>query len=158
DREADACDAGRVGHREVVARADRDLRLHLDLAAEVHQEGAVRDGLDADLVEHADGVDDALPVDRVGRVDRYVADHEAAATARGVVRAQQAARLADGAGNRGERAGVTGQPDAHGQAVGGGGREHGLSLVRGGVTKQPAFVPTSCQLRAVFERFVPTVE
>ena len=41
DRHADAGDARRVGHREVVAVADRRQREHLDLAALVHGEGAV---------------------------------------------------------------------------------------------------------------------
>ena len=48
DRLADARDARRVGHREVVARLERHLRAHLDLAAEVQQEGAVGDVLDLD--------------------------------------------------------------------------------------------------------------
>ena len=41
DRHADARDAGRVGHREVVAGLERLLVVLLDLAAEVQQEGAV---------------------------------------------------------------------------------------------------------------------
>ena len=43
DRLRDARDAGRVGHREVVAGLDRDLADDLDLAALVHQERAVGD-------------------------------------------------------------------------------------------------------------------
>ena len=58
DRRADAGDARRVRHREVVARLQRDLRGDLDLAAEVQQEGAVGDVLDLDAVERADGGDD----------------------------------------------------------------------------------------------------
>ena len=47
DRHADAGDAGRVGHREVVARLHRHLAADLDLAAEVHEEGPVGDVEDA---------------------------------------------------------------------------------------------------------------
>ena len=46
-------DAGGVGHRQVVAVAQRHLRLHLDLAAEVHQERAVGDLADGDALDGA---------------------------------------------------------------------------------------------------------
>ena len=46
DRLADAGDAGRVGHAQVVAGAQRVLVVLLDLAADVHQERAVG-GVDA---------------------------------------------------------------------------------------------------------------
>ena len=48
DRLADARDAGRVGHRQVVARLHGRVRVHVDLAAEVQQERAVGDALDLD--------------------------------------------------------------------------------------------------------------
>ena len=51
DGQADARHAGRVDHRQVVAVADRDLRRDLDLAAEVHEEGPVRDLADRDAVD-----------------------------------------------------------------------------------------------------------
>ena len=54
DRHADAGDARRVGHREVVARLHGHLRAHLDLAAEVHQERAVGDALDLDALDAAE--------------------------------------------------------------------------------------------------------
>ena len=50
-----ARDARRVGHREVVARVDRHLRLDFDLAAEVQQEGAVGD------VQHLDALEPRGP-------------------------------------------------------------------------------------------------
>jgi hypothetical protein len=46
--------AGGVGHREVVAVAQRDLRRHLDLAADMEQEGWVKDALDLHAVYHVD--------------------------------------------------------------------------------------------------------
>ena len=58
DRTADARNARRVRHGEVVARLDRALRVHLELAAEVQEERPVGDVLDLDAVERADGVDD----------------------------------------------------------------------------------------------------
>ena len=58
DRLADAGDARRVGHREVVARLERRLRTHLELPAEVQEERAVGDVLDLDAVDRADRLDD----------------------------------------------------------------------------------------------------
>ena len=58
----DAADAGRVGHREVVAGLQRHPRDDLDLAAEVHEEGAVGDVLDLDPVDRVHGGDDAVEV------------------------------------------------------------------------------------------------
>ena len=51
DRQADPRDARRVDHRQVVAVADRHLGLDLDLAAEVHQEGAVGDLADGHALD-----------------------------------------------------------------------------------------------------------
>ena len=101
---ADARDAGGVRHREVVARLDRHLRLHLDLAAEVHQERAIRDVLDLDAVDPANALDDPLEVLRVGCVDRDVADLDALLDADEVDRAERAAGLADRAREPPERA------------------------------------------------------
>ena len=73
DVHADAGDAGRVGHREVVARFHRVLVVHVDLAAAVHLHRAV------DVVEHprtpgrADRPQDPLPVVAVLGVDRELA-------------------------------------------------------------------------------------
>ena len=50
---------GRVDHRQVVAGADRHLRLHRQLAAEVQQEGAVGDAADLDALDLAHPLDDA---------------------------------------------------------------------------------------------------
>jgi hypothetical protein len=73
DREAHAGDARRIGHREVVARLHRHLVLHLDLAAQVHEERAVGDVHDGDPGDVPDGVDDPLAVVGVGRRHRDVA-------------------------------------------------------------------------------------
>ncbi|CAH0327595.1 hypothetical protein SRABI128_06262 [Microbacterium sp. Bi128] len=62
DRQADAGDAGGVGAGEVVPVAQGDLRHNLQLAAEVHQEGSVRDVPDRDAVERVERVLDACGV------------------------------------------------------------------------------------------------
>ena len=99
DRDADARDAGRVGHREVVARLQRRLRRHLDLAAEVEQERPVGDVLDLDARERVDGGDDLLDVVGARGVDRDVADLLALLDADEVDRAEAAAGVADRAGD-----------------------------------------------------------
>ena len=71
--QADPGHPGRVDHRQVVAVADRDLRLDLDLAAEVHQEGAVGDLADGDALDLGQGLGQPLGVlgvaGRAGDVD-----------------------------------------------------------------------------------------
>ena len=74
ERERHPPDPWRVGHREVVAGLERNLRLDADLAAEVQQEGAVRDSVHGHTGNRAHGVDEfgrVLAVDRGARhVDR----------------------------------------------------------------------------------------
>ncbi len=54
DRAADAGDARRVREGQIVAGADRDAALHLDLAAEMHEERAVGDRADLDALQLAE--------------------------------------------------------------------------------------------------------
>src|SRR5919107_3964254 len=54
--------AGSVGHREVVARANRHLRANLYLTAEVHQKRAVRDIHDVRLRQRLYCLDDPAPM------------------------------------------------------------------------------------------------
>ena len=91
----DARDAGRVGHREVVARLQRGLRHHLELAAQVEQERPVGDVLDLDPGERAHRLDDACDVRVVGGEHGHVADLLAVLDPDEVDRAEQAARVAD---------------------------------------------------------------
>ena len=112
DRGADARHTRRVRHREVVPRLQRRLRRHLDLAAFMQVEGAVRDVLDLDAGERADGVEDRLEVRRIGCEDGDVADLRAALDADEVDRVEQAARVADRLGQPGERAGPVVEVDA----------------------------------------------
>ena len=73
DGQADPRHPGRVDHRQVVPVADRVLAVHLDLAAEVHQEGAVGDLADHDPRHAAHGLHQLVGVGgvagRAGDVD-----------------------------------------------------------------------------------------
>ncbi len=62
DGQRDPGDARGVRHGQLVTVAQRHLRLHLDLAAEVHQEGAVTDLVQDDAVDGVEAVDDRLGV------------------------------------------------------------------------------------------------
>ena len=121
DRLADARDARRVGHREVVAGAQRVAVALLDLAAQVQQERAVGD------------VDDARAVDarrsrRAGRPRRPAPSvstvmsrtrWRASASTRSIG-ADRPARAADGAGDLREHARAVGDLHAQDEAVLGG--------------------------------------
>src|ERR687893_1976458 len=74
DGAADAGDAWRVDHREVVAGPDLELRADLDLAPYVHQEGPVGDVDDLDLRQPFDGLDHPLAVLGIAGVYGDVAD------------------------------------------------------------------------------------
>ena len=65
-RHAHAGDAGRVGHRQVVAGLQRHLRGDLELAAEVQQEGAVADLAHLHAGDAAQRLDHLLGVRGVG--------------------------------------------------------------------------------------------
>ena len=98
NRHADARHTGRVGHREVVTRLDRHLRLHLDLAPEVHQERAVGDPFHLHPVQAANVLDDPVQVIGIGRVDRDVADLRPLLDPDEVDRPERAPCIADRAG------------------------------------------------------------
>ncbi|MDQ0689558.1 hypothetical protein QF047_000518 [Arthrobacter sp. W4I7] len=74
DGEADAGDAGSVGAGKIVAVAQGYFGDNFQLAAQVHQEGAVRDVLDGDAVERVKGVLDPGGVFVVGGVAGDVHD------------------------------------------------------------------------------------
>ena len=118
DRHRHAPDARRVGHREVVARLERQLRVDLDLAALVHQERAVGDAVDRDAVQRADGADDGLGVRRVDAGDGDVADHALGLDAHEVDRAEHRVGLGDGVRDARERAAVLRDLQPHREAVG----------------------------------------
>ena len=119
DVHADAGDAGRVGHREVVARLHRVLVVHVDLAAAVHLHRAVDVVDDAGAAGRADRPQDPLPVVLVGGVDRELADPLALRPgARHEVDALQLpARLGDRRGQFPERLLARVELDSDGDAV-----------------------------------------
>ena len=96
DGHADACDAGRVGHRQVVAGLERHGRDHLELPAEVHQERAVADLVDLDAVDRADRGLHAAGLLLVTGVDRQVKGELRCSGVHHVDRDDDPAGLADG--------------------------------------------------------------
>src|SRR5690242_3632547 len=79
DRQTDAGNARRVGHRQIVSRADRNFAMNLDLAAQMHQKRAVGDVDDTNTRGLLQAVDDLRAVRTVARVDGDVADDALAA-------------------------------------------------------------------------------
>lgn len=135
DRHAHAGHARGVDHREVVTVADGVLGRHLDLAAEVHQEGAVGDLAEADALDAAQLLDDLVGVRGGGRGDGDV-DPELLVAGCGHVEAgDRSAGGLHGGGELGDRGSARGhfQPDRH-RIRDAGRRCHGrvplLSLVR----------------------------
>ena len=126
DRHADAGDAGRVGHGEVVAGLQRVLVVLLDLAADVHAQRAVGGVDDVGALDLVDGGDDLGAVLVAGGVDGDVAQRVAAGEADEVDGADRAADVADGARDLPQHAGAVVDLDADRQGVLGGGRSrHG---------------------------------
>ena len=127
DLHADPRDAGRVGHREVVARLQRVLVVLLDLAAAVHRERAV------DVVDHPrapgrpDRAQDLLPMLLVAGVDGELAHPLALAAGAGdeVDALQSAPGLRDRRGQLPERLLARVELDAHGDGELGGDAGHG---------------------------------
>jgi hypothetical protein len=119
DRHRDAPDTRRVGHREVVTRLERQLRVDLDLAALVHQEGAIRDAVDAHTIQRAHRSHDRLGMTGVHARDRHVAHYLVRLYTHQVDRAQHRLRIRDRLSHTRERTAGLEQVQAHREAVGG---------------------------------------
>ena len=117
-----------------------DLRLDDDLAAAVHEEGAVRDALDRDALERLDRRHHGLAVGDVGAGDGHVAHGAPVLDAHEVDRAEDRARVADRAGDPRERPRGVGQLHADGDAVGG-------RRLRAGAHSAPRILGATCFLR-----------
>ena len=104
DRQADARHAGRVDHREVVTGLQRVLVALFDLAADVQQERSVGGVDHLGAGERVDRRDDLLPVVSAGGVHNDVAQAVAAVDLHQVDGADDAAGLADRAGQQPEHA------------------------------------------------------
>src|SRR6185369_3366876 len=117
DGHTDARHARRVRHRQVVARLHRHLALHLDLAAEVHEEGAVGDVDDADAFQRFQTLDHLLAVTLAARLERDVAGDGVAAHLDEVDGADVRPALPDGGGDLAEHAGLVLDLESHRQTV-----------------------------------------
>ena len=129
---ADAGDARRVGHREVVAGLQRVLVVLLDLALLVHLEGAVGEAEDPRAAGRPDRAEDLLPVLGAVGVDRELAHPLALGPGAGdeVDRLQRAAGLRDLRRQLAERLLARVELDADRDAVLSGG-SHGARRIRG---------------------------
>ena len=126
DRHAHAPHAGRVGHREVVARLDRRLQAGEELAAAVELEGAVGDLDQVAALDELGGGDDRVGVVLVARHDRDLADRLGVAHLDRVDRADRAACRADRGREHAKLAGSAVELDPQRQRVLGAGPDgHG---------------------------------
>ena len=108
----------RIGHGQIVTRLDGDAAIDLDLAAQVHEEGAVGDVHHGDALDAAEALGDALAVRLVAGLEGDVAGH-LAPRLDDVDAADVAALRADGGGDLPEHAGRVDDADANGEAVAG---------------------------------------
>ena len=118
DRQADPRDARGVDERQVVAGADRHLGLDRQLAAEVHEEGAVGDLADLDALDGAHRLDDLVGVVGVAREHRDVDAHPVVPRAGDVEAGDDAAGLLDEARHLADGRGPRREDEADGDAVG----------------------------------------
>src|SRR5207245_10097201 len=101
----------------IVAGLDRDLSLHLDLAAEVHEERAIRDVDDANTTDGPDLFHDLLDMTLVTRLDAEIAGDRRLADLDEVDGADVTARLADGRRHLAEHAWLVVDLDGYRGAV-----------------------------------------
>jgi hypothetical protein len=105
DRARDTGDAGRVGHREIVARLQRRLRDDFQLPAEMEQERPVGDVLDPDAVDASHRCGDALELIGIDGQNGDVTNFLIAVDAYEVDGVEEAAFVGDRLRNRSERSG-----------------------------------------------------
>jgi hypothetical protein len=116
DRRADPRDAGRVCHRQVVARLQRHVQPGVDLAPAVYLEGPVRDLDDLGGAHGLDGRDDLAAVLDAGAFDRDLAERAIALRLDGVDGHDRAAGAGDRRRDLAEHAArLLGKRDAQGE-------------------------------------------
>jgi hypothetical protein len=111
DRATHPGHTGRVGHRQVVAVVDRHAGQHLDLAAVVHEVGAVEQLEHLDPVEPLDGLAHLLDVLLAGAVDDQVLFERRTPYVETTDSRDVAAGRTEGGGETAERAGTVVEPD-----------------------------------------------
>ena len=124
DLGADAGDAGRVGHGQVVAVGNGHAGQDLDLAAIVHGEGAVADRDHHHAVDAPDRFAHLFDVLLGPAVDDQVLVEVLLLGLEALQRHDVAADVADGGGQSTEGSGLVVEPHADGHGEGGGGRDH----------------------------------
>ena len=122
---ADARNARRVGHREIVARFERHPGRDFELAAAVEQQGAVGDVLDLDSILRAHGLRNAGDMRLVDREDSYVTDLLAVLEPYQVDGVERSTRLADRRRHSCECTWAVVEVHAEGRAEGGRGMRRG---------------------------------
>ena len=115
----DTGNARRVGHREIVAGANRYLRRHLNLAALVHQKGAVRDVDNTNPIDRTDRIHDPIAVILVRTEDADVTHNGAGIDAYEIDCAEHGVRFANHGSHARELPRLVWNHSTDGQAVGG---------------------------------------
>ena len=142
ERHADPADARRVGHRQVVAVAQRHLGGDLDLAADVQQEGPVADLVDLDAVDRVGRLLELVGVVGVAGRAGDVEDQPLPGRVDDVDRGDHATRRGDGRRDGADDAVVGCGVQPHGDRVRRRGGAHPVTLVprrRGQVQLRPAW-------------------
>src|SRR5690606_7635659 len=117
DRLDHAGHARGVDHREVVAVADRELRLDGELASQVREEGAVGDLAELDAIEAAQALDDLHGVIVAGGEHGDVRAHALRPGGGDVQRGDRRAVLLDAGGDVADRGAAGGELQADGDGV-----------------------------------------
>jgi hypothetical protein len=125
---ADPRDPRGVGAGEVVAGPQRDLRLHLQLAAQMQQERPVRDLADLHPRQRVERLGDLAPVVLVQRVAADVDDERRGVRLHDVQRRHHTPDLPDRDGEVARCARRGGHLDAGGDGISGSGDGHGGNL------------------------------
>src|SRR6266536_538830 len=131
DRQAYPRDAGGIGPRQLVPGTQRHLRVDFDLAAEMQEEGAVRDFPDLDPGHRLQRADHVVGVGGIGGVAGEVGDDVGRVRVDNVERGDDAAGFAHSGGESPDRGGVGDDGDPDGDRESGTGKTtygHGVLL------------------------------
>ena len=116
DRPRNARNTRRIRHRKIVTRLQRHARMHLQLAAQMNQERAIRDRLNLDALDRIHRRHDTLDMRLVLSQDRDVANLVPALDADQIDRPQRRVLLPDHRRDPREASGRIGQPNPQNRA------------------------------------------